>query len=679
MCLKKCALFCLFLWTFLSYGQRVPQLNKILTEESTDLSCNNWLSVPSFPSFVQIGDLNVSGNQITVEAVFNRIAPYTGGPLFAGDLVSKHKDPVNVNYLLRPNDAEITTVDGVYHITPPVCEIELNKIYHVAMVYDGVTLKFYRNGFLLSQTPVSGDLFQNNFPTQIGLYNAALYNTNLIGYINEVRIWNVARSQAQIQANMFTPLPSPTTQPGLLAYYSFNSLLNLQGNPTWNGTLGGSAAINQTNTLCTFVADNTCCPPIQALFTGNEICDGNTGMLTFHPTSTPANPPYTLYYSDGNNNDYTQVNVQDGVPFAIPVNPAVTTTYPLLRITDAVNCATVVTDESATVTVDPPGHFSITPDTSICAYGTVQLMVSGGQSYIWSPSAYLNNNTIFNPVAKPPKPTQFTVTGLDLHGCSVSDSVMVSFLAVPQFNAPKDQFTCKGVAVVLNGNNSPKDIYDWSPATALDNPQSPNPIATPDQNTVYHLIIKDPVCVLYDSSFDLTVTVNDLPTVVAQKSNDIDCSNLSAQLSARGASTYSWLPGENLSDPNASSPIAKINTTTQFIVQGTGANGCKAYDSITVVVTKTGQNAFSVPNAFTPNNDGINDCFGIRNWGQVNLQEFAIYNRWGQMVFETKNPSDCWDGTFKGAPQDAGGFVYVIKASSFCGDIFRKGTLLLIR
>ncbi len=173
---------------------------KSVNKETPLTSCNNWLSVPTFPSFVQVGDLDVSGNQITVEAEFVRTAPYTGGANFAGDLVSKHKDPVNVNYLLRPNEAEITTTDGAYHITPPVCEIELNKVYHVAMVYDGVNFKFYRNGFLLSQTPVSGNLFQNDFPTQIGLYNAELYNTNLIGYVNEVRIWKVARTQAQIQA-----------------------------------------------------------------------------------------------------------------------------------------------------------------------------------------------------------------------------------------------------------------------------------------------------------------------------------------------------------------------------------------------------------------------------------------------------------------------------------------------
>ena len=88
---------------------------------------------------------------------------------------------------------------------------------------------------------------------------------------------------------------------------------------------------------------------------------------------------------------------------------------------------------------------------------------------------------------------------------------------------------------------------------------------------------------------------------------------------------------------------------------------------------------FVVPNAFTPNGDGKNDCFGIRKWGNVQIEEFSVFNRWGERIFTTKNPSQCWDGTYKGKLQDAGGYAYVIKAKSFCGDLKRTGMVLLIR
>jgi hypothetical protein len=223
--------------------------------------CANWLATPSQPSYVGVGQVNVPGNKITVEATFKRTTPYVGGFLYAGDLVSKSADPSDVNYLLRPNTAEITTTNG-YYITPVVCEAELNKVYHVAMVYDGTTLKFYRNGFLMSQVAASGNLIQNNWETRIGWYQLQVFNTNLIGYINEVKIWNVARTQAQIRTNMTTPLSSPTIQTGLLAYYTFNNLLNKQGNAAYNGTLGGAASINQTNPNCTLMADSCNIPVV---------------------------------------------------------------------------------------------------------------------------------------------------------------------------------------------------------------------------------------------------------------------------------------------------------------------------------------------------------------------------------------------------------------------------------
>lgn len=219
------------------------------------LPCNTWLYTPTAPSYVEVGDLDISGNKVTVEATFNRTTPYTGGFLYAGNLVSKHDNPNSVNYLLRPNSAEITTSNG-YFVTPGVCEIELNKTYHVAMVYDGSSLKFYRNGFLLSQVPATGDLFQSDLRTRIGWLDYTVLQENFIGYINEVRIWNIARTQSQIQAFINSTLPNPTTQVGLMGYYSFDNLLNKQGNPAFNGSIGGSASINNSNPSCNYTGDS---------------------------------------------------------------------------------------------------------------------------------------------------------------------------------------------------------------------------------------------------------------------------------------------------------------------------------------------------------------------------------------------------------------------------------------
>ena len=86
-----------------------------------------------------------------------------------------------------------------------------------------------------------------------------------------------------------------------------------------------------------------------------------------------------------------------------------------------------------------------------------------------------------------------------------------------------------------------------------------------------------------------------------------------------------------------------------------------------------------MPSAFTPNNDGKNDCYRIKYWGVIEELDFAIYNRWGERIFHTSNSTDCWDGSYNGVKQDPGVYVYLITAKTSCGKVFKKGTFALIR
>jgi hypothetical protein len=235
---------------------------------SKSYDCPHWLQLTAYPSYANLGDLDVAGDKITVEAVFNRTAPWKGDDLYQGDLVSKHDRPLDVNYLLRPGCAEITTTDG-YYKTPEICPIQLNRTYHVAMVYDGHSLKFYRNGYLMSEVAATGDLVQNDWDAQIGLFYHQVWKENFIGYITEVRIWNIARTEEEIKTYMNQSLPFPQSIKGLLAYYCFNDLKNKQGNPEWDITLAADAFINQVNPDCApgvdscgFLQDMPVVPPM---------------------------------------------------------------------------------------------------------------------------------------------------------------------------------------------------------------------------------------------------------------------------------------------------------------------------------------------------------------------------------------------------------------------------------
>jgi gliding motility-associated-like protein len=170
-----------------------------------------------------------------------------------------------------------------------------------------------------------------------------------------------------------------------------------------------------------------------------------------------------------------------------------------------------------------------------------------------------------------------------------------------------------------------------------------------------------------------------LPEIKANKSNDLDCSHDFSQLNASGGVQYSWSPVNSLNDPNAADPIARPAATTVYTVKGIDLNGCVNYDSVMVSITALGQSGYLMPSAFTPNNDGKNDCYGIKYWGVIEELDFGIYNRWGERIFHTNNPTDCWDGTFKGVKQNPDVYVYLITAKTFCGKVFRKGTFALVR
>jgi gliding motility-associated-like protein len=346
-----------------------------------------------------------------------------------------------------------------------------------------------------------------------------------------------------------------------------------------------------------------------------------------------------------------------------------------LVVTDINGCKdSITTNITASVLTIDAG-----PADTICNINSTVLLASGSGAtqYAWTPAAYLNDATILNPTATPPLTTMFYLTASNAAGCSQIDSVLITVRSASGFAIIPPTNICSAKTIQLNASGG--DIYVWQPAGSLDNPNIYNPTASPSSTTLYSVQITDTLCNNVQT-LSTTVTVLPLPLIRAGKSNDIDCTTPQSQLIASGGTQYNWTPAGTLSNPNSGNTIASPAVTTQYVVTGTDLSGCTNYDSVTVNVTNLNKGGYLMPTAFTPNNDGLNDCYGIKFWGTILDLEFSIYNRWGERIFFTKNPTDCWDGRYKGIPQDPNVFVYMIKARTSCeGSIFRKGTFALIR
>ena len=118
--------------------------------------------------------------------------------------------------------------------------------------------------------------------------------------------------------------------------------------------------------------------------------------------------------------------------------------------------------------------------------------------------------------------------------------------------------------------------------------------------------------------------------------------------------------------------------TTKYVVQTSNSPYCKRTDFVTVKVDFTCGDFF-VPNAFSPNGDGLNDMINVHGFciGTYNLQ---IFSRWGEKVFETSSLTESWDGTFRGKNMDTGVFVYRADGITIDGRPFNiKGNITLIR
>jgi gliding motility-associated-like protein len=204
-------------------------------------------------------------------------------------------------------------------------------------------------------------------------------------------------------------------------------------------------------------------------------------------------------------------------------------------------------------------------------------------------------------------------------------------------------------------------------------------MASPAGNTTYTVTVTESVCNT-SQILSTDITVLPLPVIRATKTNDIDCSNDQSTLGATGGTSYSWTPSSSLNNAFIPNPVANPVTNTNYYVIGTDADGCSNIDSVLVKVENINKGVYMMATGFTPNSDGLNDCFGIKYWGVIEELEFSIYNRWGERVFYTTDRSRCWDGTYKGVKQDANVYVYMIRAKTSCENlVFRKGTFVLIR
>lgn len=350
-----------------------------------------------------------------------------------------------------------------------------------------------------------------------------------------------------------------------------------------------------------------------------------------------------------------------------------------------------------TVQVDVyPIMLNTSDDVLACANDEIILTAfSGGlaQSYIWADNPELNNPLNLptdSSIAVTPNVLTWYYIQVENNGCILLDSAAVSLFSIGTTIKP-DQYICAGdTAVLFVQNDFPGSIltHQWSPEEYIITGLGTSLITVlVTEPTTFTAVSTTPDgCTVENSS---TVYTSDLGNQIVEafaNPAQILLGN-SSEISAIPVNPdwfYQWEPStwlNNAFSPSATSTPLEDITYTITIIDTRPEGFCEKKVSVTIKVFEAicGEPNIFVPNAFTPNGDGENDrvlVFG----GGITSMDFKIFNRWGELVFETTEQARGWDGTYKGKMSEPAVFVFHLQVR--CGDgqdYFTKGNITLIR
>ncbi len=382
--------------------------------------------------------------------------------------------------------------------------------------------------------------------------------------------------------------------------------------------------------------------------------------------------------ASGGNNQY--LYSLDGINFQTNNLLQSTTGSKTVTVKDVRGCM-------ATQIVNVPLNNTVTVNAgnaiSICEGNSDTLRaVSNANSFAWTPTAHLSSATVLRPLALPVLTTTYTLTATT-GICNSTATVIVTVLPAPIPNAGPDSIICFGKNIQLAGTGGTSFL--WTPVTLLDNNtiQNPTVLQAPTGSITYNLSVKDiNGC---NSLITDAVKITILPAAKLFVGNDTSVAiNQPLQLLAKdinntGFVNYVWSPSTGLNNPAIQNPIAVLSAPEiMYNVTASTANGCVGLDNIKIKTFK-GPDIY-VPNAFSPNNDKLNDLLKPILIGMKSLHYFTIYNRYGQVLFTTSTENAGWDGSFNGKLQAMGGYVWIAEAVDYKGNIIqRKGVTLLVQ
>ena len=266
--------------------------------------------------------------------------------------------------------------------------------------------------------------------------------------------------------------------------------------------------------------------------------------------------------------------------------------------------------------------------------------------------------------------------------CSVVDSIKLDNRSIRYVK--QNSTICAGDSLSLELNVQTPSQYEIIWYVNNDTIETANLSSVkflPDESqTIYFHIDNLYGCAVNDS---LKITVNQLPLVDATVDKPVINIGEQVQLSTiqNQSYSYNWTPADLVSNSAVYNPTSAPTQSTLYTVIVFNNNDCKNQDTVSVQVVNydCSMNNIFIPNAFTPNGDGVNDTFMIRS-SVLKSMHLEIYDRWGHKVFESDNISQGWNGMYKGQPAPFDAYGYYFTGECLQGEkVTQKGNVTLLK
>jgi len=394
-----------------------------------------------------------------------------------------------------------------------------------------------------------------------------------------------------------------------------------------------------------------------------DVCTGDNSVFTLHANVSAgySDPVYQWELSTDNGTSWANISGANDTVYTRPSTPNVATYLYRLAVSQWENinvstCSILSNIVKVGVNEYPVANAS---NRGSCIGDTLFLNAKGGSFFSWEGPMNFSS-TEQSPFIAPGAAGNsgiYFVKVTSSKGCATMDSTKVDLISKPSVYAGADAEICEGSTIQLNATGSNNiTFYSWAPPQQVSNPNIPNPVALPKETTLYILTVANNECKVYDS---LLITVDKNPTANAGPDRMI-IKGQSVTFNGTAGGTdvnYFWSPNTNITGTETLTPVVNPSASFVYVLNVISNKGCgTAKDSVRVKVYQQ----LYIPNAFTPNGDGVNDNWVIETLQAYPGAQVKVYNRYGQIVFDNHGKNISWDGKFKGVQLTSGAYVYII-------------------